>query len=113
MQDDKPDKEYKTFNGLKLVQAIKSAGILLDNPTLQIPQLLLFLEVGNRQEVNVASLSEIIGYGNATVSKNIVKMDQRGLGLLESFEDKNDYRKKIVRLSSQGKEAYSAIIQHL
>lgn len=93
-----------------LINALHAATEELENPTLQVPQFVLFLEIAARGEVSMASLPQLIGYEQATVSRNVIKMSQRGLGLLESFDDTSDFRSKRVRLSSKGNKALVNIL---
>jgi DNA-binding MarR family transcriptional regulator len=88
---------------LRLIQKFLKA------PELQAQQILTILAVADRSEIPMADLEKLTGVGQSSVSRNVAKLGQGtsprepGYGLLEAYEDPEDRRRKLVRLTTRGK----------
>jgi DNA-binding MarR family transcriptional regulator len=78
------------------------------NPTMPIQHVRAFLHVAIHGEVLQSDLEEAIGIAQSSVSRAITILgegwpNEPGHGLLESFADPWNHRRKLVRLTEKGK----------
>ena len=60
------------------------------------------------------NISKELGIAQSTVSRNCYKLSDKikekpGIGLLQSFEDPMERRRKLVRLTPRGKRVHSTL----
>lgn len=76
---------------------IKEAGVSLEATSFQ-----LFVTIGRMQPVNVTNLANVLGKSYSSVSRQIDKLEQKGLVTTES--SKKDARNRLVVLSKTGED---------
>lgn len=76
---------------------IKKAGVDLEATSFQ-----LFVTIGRMQPANVTGLSNVLGKSYSSVSRQIDKLEQKGLVSTES--SKKDARNRLVVLSKSGED---------
>lgn len=75
-----------------------------------ISQVMVFLVVAQRSEITLADIAKETGVVLSSASRNVAKMgpganpNEPGLGLVESFEDPWNRKRKLVRLTSKGRK---------
>ena len=71
---------------------------------------------GGRDGVAMQTISEELAIAQSSVSRNVYKLGdinthtKIGIGLLETFEDPMERRRKIVRLTSKGQRVHRPIL---
>lgn len=80
------------------------------NPELQVITAQVFLSIAQRRsETPMAALEEEVGVSQAAISRNIAKLGQGisrsepGAGWVEAYEDLDNRRRKLVRLTEKGR----------
>ena len=64
--------------------------------------------------VSMQTISEKLDLAQSTVSRNCYKLGDRtrdgiGIGLLQSFEDPEERRRKLVRISAKGRRVFNTL----
>lgn len=78
------------------------------NPTMPLQQVRMFLHVALHGEVPQASLEEVTGVEQSSVSRNVALLGpglspaEPGYGLIESFPDPWNRKRNLVRLTGKG-----------
>jgi len=71
---------------------------------------------GGKEGVSMQTISEELDIAQSSVSRNVYKLGdinrhkKIGIGLLETFEDPMERRRKLVRLTSKGKRVHSTLL---
>lgn len=91
-----------------LQQTLQHARMLFENPDVQVPMLIVFLELGKRPATLMTQLSKEVGVSQAAVSQIVAKLGrgmltEKGLGLVEACEDPEWRCRKLVRLTLQAR----------
>ena len=79
------------------------------DPEMQIPAMYTFLYVALNGPCNQRAVEEAVGISGASASRNISywcvirKRGVPGLGMLERYEDPDDRRNNVIRLTPKGK----------
>ena len=74
-----------------------------------LSQVLTFLHVAYRSEINMTDLEKLTGVTQSSVSRNVAKIGaglnpkEPGLGLVSAAEDPFYRKRKLVRLTEKGK----------
>jgi DNA-binding MarR family transcriptional regulator len=111
-------KEGKTMSsGLNLLKIIEEMRKFDTQIEAQAIAVFLFVAVhGGRDGVAMQTISEELDISQSSVSRNAYKLGdinrhkKIGVGLLETFEDPMERRRKLVRLTSKGKRVYSTLL---
>jgi DNA-binding MarR family transcriptional regulator len=79
--------------------------------TVEIQTILFFLSVATKAEaVDLTTISKEVGLTKASASRNYYRLSgglrggADGLGLIQSYDDPMDYRRKLLQLTSKGIE---------
>jgi DNA-binding MarR family transcriptional regulator len=94
----------------KLAVQLKVIQVFLNNPEIQAQQILTLLHVGQVGELPMADLAELTGVSQSSVSRNVAKLGRGatsrdvGAGLVEAYEDPDERRRKLVKVTSRGRE---------
>ena len=69
---------------------------------------------GGADGVSMQTISEKLDLAQSTVSRNCYKLGDRtrdgiGIGLLQSFEDPEERRRKLVRISAKGRRVFNTL----
>jgi len=86
------------------------------NSDLQVSALEMLLKVANHPGIPMVDLETAVGVSQATVSRNVKKLgkgsrSKPGAGLVEAYEDPNNGRRKLVKLSASGERFIEALMQ--
>ncbi|OAM52941.1 hypothetical protein A7981_05770 [Methylovorus sp. MM2] len=83
---------------------------------LRLPLVLTLLHVADRKEVSHQELSKLTRVSQSATAKNLMTLGEgtpakglEGFGLVDSFEDPLERRRKLARLTTKGKEVMKAI----
>lgn len=101
----------------KHLQALRSAMSELRrlDPDMKLTEVELLLMVAVKGEVGFKEIEESLDLPQQTASRYLAMLSSRkvkgqeGLGLVDRFEDPEDPRKKVVRLSHKGKRLMARI----
>lgn len=80
------------------------------DPDMPIQYATSFLYICRYEGLSIKELMDLIGLVQSSTSRNVAalaewqKFEKPGLGLITTVEDPKDRRKKIIELSSKGKE---------
>ena len=72
---------------------------------------------GGKDGVAMQSISEDLDIAQSSVSRNCYKLAdvnrhrKSGIGLLQTFEDPMERRRKLVRLTAKGKRVYNTLLE--
>ncbi len=94
------------------------------NKEVEAQTLLVLLTVAAEGEVTMADLQRDIGVGSSAMSRNVGVLGTtgyrngagqvtEGLGLLESWENPQDRRQKLVRLTPKGRALVARAAKHI
>jgi DNA-binding MarR family transcriptional regulator len=111
-------KEGKTMSsGLNLLKIIEEMRKFDTQIEAQAIAVFLFVAVhGGRDGVAMQTISEELDISQSSVSRNAYKLGdvnrhkKIGVGLLETFEDPMERRRKLVRLTAKGKRVHSTLL---
>lgn len=93
------------FNRTDRDQAfVKAAGVDLEATSFQ-----LFVTIGRTQPTNVSDLANVLGKSHSSVSRQIDKLERKGL--VTTYDSKKDARIRTVELSKNGQEITQVINQ--
>lgn len=74
---------------------LKEAGVNLEATSFQ-----LFVTIGRMQPTNVSDLANVLGKSHSSVSRQIDKLEQKGL--VTTKDDEKDARIRAIKLSEEG-----------
>jgi DNA-binding MarR family transcriptional regulator len=111
-------KEGKTMSsGLNLLKIIEEMRKFDTQIEAQAVAVFFFVAIhGGRDGVAMQTISEELDIAQSSVSRNVYKLGdinrhkKIGIGLLETFEDPMERRRKLVRLTSKGKRVHSTLL---
>lgn len=102
-------------NLLKIVEEMRK----FDNQ-IEIQAVAVFLYVavnGNKEGISMQTIGEELDIAQSSVSRNCYKLadvnrhKKTGIGLLETFEDPMERRRKLVSLTAKGKRVYNTLLE--
>ena len=100
------------LNLLKIIEEMRKFDPHMESQTIAV-----FFYVcynGGANGVSMQSISKELDLAQSTVSRNCYKLGDKtekgpGIGLLQSFEDPMERRRKLVRLTARGKRVHSTL----
>jgi len=106
-----------TSSGLNLLKIIEEMRKFDTQIEAQAVAVFFFVAIhGGRDGVAMQTISEELDIAQSSVSRNAYKLGdvnrhkKIGVGLLETFEDPMERRRKLVRLTSKGKRVHSTLL---
>lgn len=98
-----------------LITLLQAARTELCNQDLQLPMLLVFLEIAREPGISLSQLEQRVGLSQAAVSRIVAKLgrgmlSQNGLHLVHAYENPAGRRSKLVELTSTGASALARIL---
>lgn len=92
----------------KLTKALNIARERLNNPDVQVPMILVLLDIASRDVTAFTDLENNVQLSQGAISRIVTKLGRgmvgdKGLNLVISFEDPEYRRRKLVQLSPEGK----------
>jgi len=81
-------------------ELIKELGLFKRRANLSFSQRHLLYHIENNAGLSIQELAELVHVEHSTMSRNIKKLEQEGL--VETYQDETDKRRKAVILSPQG-----------
>ena len=107
-----------TSSGLNLLKIIEEMRKFDTQIEAQAIAVFLFVAVhGGKEGVAMQTISEDLDISQSSVSRNAYKLGdvnrhkKIGVGLLETFEDPMERRRKLVRLTAKGKRVYNTLLE--
>jgi DNA-binding MarR family transcriptional regulator len=103
----------KGLNLLKIIEEMRKFDPLLESQAIAI-----FFVVcldGGEDGISMQDISEKLDLAQSTVSRNVFKLSftnrhrERGIDLLEAFEDPMERRRKLVKLTAKGRRVYDTL----
>ena len=102
------------LNLLKIIEEMRKFDTQIEAQAIAV---FLFVAVhGGKEGVAMQTISEELDISQSSVSRNAYKLGdinrhkKIGVGLLETFEDPMERRRKLVRLTSKGKRVHSTLL---
>ena len=100
------------LNLLKIIEEMRKFDSHMESQTIAV-----FFYVclyGGADGVSMQTISEKLDLAQSTVSRNCYKLGDRtrdgiGIGLLQSFEDPEERRRKLVRLTAKGRRVFNTL----
>lgn len=107
--------EATTLN--KLVRVTEALRMIDPEMPMQIALILLLIARSGEDGINMKDLALFTGLGKSSVSRNVAWLVQgkdpkakSGPGLVEYFEDPDDRRNKVCRLTAAGERFVSTLV---
>ena len=99
-------------NLLKIIEEMRKFDSHMESQTIAI--FFYVCQYGAVDGVSMKNISKELGIAQSTVSRNCYKLSDKikekpGIGLLQSFEDPMERRRKLVRLTPRGKRVHSTL----
>jgi len=100
-------------NLLEIIQAMREF-----DPVMEVQAVAVFFCVGLHQSeegISMQDLGDKLDIAQSSVSRNVFKLSlvnrhrERGVDLLESYEDPMERRRKLVKLTNKGKRVYDRL----
>ena len=104
-----------TTTAYQISEFIGGLSHAIEDLTIPSQQLLLLLALYNQSSLSQSRLETYTGVSGASNSRNIAKLGQgefgkKGHGLVESYEDPQDRRTKMVRLTPKGASLLKSLL---
>ena len=103
----------KGYNLLRIIEEMRKFDPLLESQAIAI-FFVVCLE-GGKDGISMQDISEKLDLAQSTVSRNVFKLSftnrhrERGIDLLEAFEDPMERRRKLVKLTAKGRRVYETL----
>ena len=102
----------KRKNLLKIIEEMRKFDSHMESQTIAI--FFLVCELGGTDGIAMQTIANKLDLAQSTVSRNCYKLGDKtrdgiGIGLLQSFEDPMERRRKLVRLTGKGKRVYQTL----
>ena len=89
------------------------------NPDMPIQQMLMFFDVATHEGTSLKDVCARMDIAQSTGSRNIIGLtkegksrdDRGGLNLVRTFDDPEDYRRKIIELTPDGRVLLMSILK--
>ena len=99
-------------NLLKIIEEMRKFDSHMESQTIAV--FFYVCQYGAVDGVSMKNISKELSIAQSTVSRNCYKLSDKikekpGIGLLQSFEDPMERRRKLVRLTPRGKRVYSTL----
>ena len=99
-------------NLLKIIEEMRKFDSHMESQTIAV--YFYVCQYGGTDGVSMQTISKELGIAQSSVSRNCYKLGDRikkgpGIGLLQSFEDPMERRRKLVRLTPRGKRVHSTL----
>jgi DNA-binding MarR family transcriptional regulator len=99
-------------NLLKIIEEMRKFDSHMESQTIAV--FFYVCQYGAVDGVSMKNISKELGIAQSTVSRNCYKLSDKikekpGIGLLQSFEDPTERRRKLVRLTPRGKRVHSTL----
>jgi DNA-binding MarR family transcriptional regulator len=99
-------------NLLKIIEEMRKFDSHMESQTIAV--FFYVCQYGAVDGVSMKNISKELGLAQSTVSRNCYKLSDKikekpGIGLLQSFEDPMERRRKLVRLTPRGKRVHSTL----
>ena len=99
-------------NLLKIIEEMRKFDSHMESQTIAV--FFYVCQYGAVDGVSMKNISKELGLAQSTVSRNCYKLSDKikekpGIGLLQSFEDPTERRRKLVRLTPRGKRVHSTL----
>jgi len=102
----------QTLNLLKIIEEMRKF-----DPHMESQSIAVFFYVchyGGADGISMQSISENLDLAQSTISRNCYKLGDKtgkgiGIGLLQSFEDPEERRRKLVRLTAKGRRVFNTL----
>jgi DNA-binding MarR family transcriptional regulator len=99
-------------NLLKIIEEMRKFDSHMESQTIAV--FFYVCQYGAVDGVSMKNISKELGIAQSTVSRNCYKLSDKikekpGIGLLQSFEDPMERRRKLVRLTPRGKRVHSTL----
>ncbi|AGE60587.1 transcriptional regulator [Pelagibacter phage HTVC019P] len=102
------------LNLLKIIEEMRKFDTQIEAQAIAV---FLFVAVhGGKEGVAMQTISDDLDISQSSVSRNAYKLGdinrhkKIGVGLLETFEDPMERRRKLVRLTAKGKRVHSTLL---
>ena len=82
------------------------------DPEISAQEIALFLKIADNKDISLTALADDLKISQSSVSRNIMKLSEinrhrtEGLGLVETFENPENRREKLVRLTAKGRQFF-------
>lgn len=89
------------------------------DPEMQAQQILLFLHVAGKSGISMKELASLTGLAPSSVSRNVAALSNLhrkghpGHDLMVAYEDPDDRRNKLVKLTYKGQLVYRNLVETL
>jgi len=118
-RDNKQKEErLMTSSGLNLLKIIEEMRKFDTQIEAQAIAVFLFVAVhGGKEGVAMQTISDDLDMAQSSVSRNCYKLadvnrhKKTGIGLVQTFEDPMERRRKLVSLTSKGKRVYNTLLE--
>ncbi|PLP55568.1 MarR family transcriptional regulator [Mesorhizobium loti] len=86
------------------------------SPNIQAGQIVIFLHIASKPGISLKELERRTGLSSTAVSRNVlalsewVKKDVPGHNLVETYDDLDDRRNKLVKLKVAGNRIYDTLL---
>ena len=99
-------------NLLKIIEEMRKFDSHMESQTIAV--FFYVCQYGAVDGVSMKNISRELSIAQSTVSRNCYKLSDKikkgpGIGLLQSFEDPMERRRKLVRLTPRGKRVYRTL----
>ena len=100
------------LNLLKIIEEMRKFDSHMESQTIAV--FFYVGEYGGADGIAMQTIADKLDLAQSTVSRNCYKLGDRtrdgiGIGLLQSFEDPEERRRKLVRISAKGRRVYNSL----
>jgi len=100
------------LNLLKIIEEMRKFDSHMESQTIAV---FFYVSLyGDKDGVSMQTISTKLGIAQSSVSRNCYKLSDKtrgglGIGLLQAFEDPDERRRKLVRLTAKGRRVFSTL----